>query len=115
MHGEPDASIRLQLQRLGDSVYAAGKPQTRTSYEVIAAKAAHEMIGLMEMQENLRANFDFSYLQQVLGSIVNSQANHNKHLVYLLNKQLNRNNVMYLRATEHHNEINNIKNILGNS
>jgi hypothetical protein len=51
----------------------------------------------------------------VLRSIVNSLANHNKHLVYLLNKQLNRNNMTYLKANEHDNQINNLKNILNSS
>lgn len=107
-HGEPDANILLQLQKLTESV-------NTPNYDKIAARAAHEMIGLIEMQEKLKATFDFGYLQKLLRSVVTSLANHNKHLVYLLNKQLNRNNMTYLKANEHENEIKNIKNILNSS
>jgi hypothetical protein len=54
-NGEPDKNILQQLHQLTESVNSP-------NYDKIAARAAHEMIGLIEMQEQLKASFDFSYL-----------------------------------------------------
>jgi hypothetical protein len=111
LHGRPDANIKLELVNLAQSARAG---PMGLNYERIEARASLEMAGLAEMQEKLQADFDFSCLQQVLGSIVNSQANHNKHLVYLLNKQLTKTNVLYLSATENNQAIERFRESLGN-
>jgi chromosome segregation ATPase len=83
---------------LSESIYSeASKEYTHFR---IASKASKEMLAILDMKKQLKGSFDFKYLQHCLQTIVNSQANHNKHLVYLLNRQLTKNRLTYLWSQE---------------